>query len=96
VAGWTKGGGGAVQAAVGLPATPIGPPATKSQGKNYQNEKEATIISPEGSERRGRCRRSGSRRGQDSGGGTPAVARWRSGGAPGSGAGWRGGPAAPL
>jgi hypothetical protein len=34
--------------------------ATKSQGKNYQIEKEATRISPEGSEGREERRRSGS------------------------------------
>jgi hypothetical protein len=92
---WTTGGGGAVQAAVGSssgsPATPTGPPATKIQGKNYQIEKEATRISPEGSGRRGRRRRRRSRRGQDSGGGTPVVVRWKSGEAPGSSVKWRGG-----
>jgi hypothetical protein len=92
---WTTSGGGAVQAAVGSPAgspvTPTGPPATKSQGKNYQIEKGATSISPEGSGRRGRRRRRGSRCGQDSGGSTPVVARWKSGEAPRSGVKWRGG-----
>jgi hypothetical protein len=68
---------------------PSWPPGHQNAREKHQKEEGSARIFTtglKGWERR-RRRRSGRRGG--GGGGAPVVARWRSGGAPGSGAGWR-------